>query len=63
MPNEQEEADIPVIGTGMTDDSVITLSGQQLKCLIKDFAKEAIRVELAKAVKRLTGTEDEEDDF
>ena len=52
---------VPVIGSDIPDGDVITLSGAQLKCLIKDYAKKSIKAELAKVLQSLNGPEDEDD--
>ena len=39
MPAMPTESTIPVVKSNFEDEDVITLSGAQLKCLIKDYAK------------------------
>ena len=51
MPAAQPQTEVPAVDDG----DIITLSGAQLKCLIKSFAKEAIRSELTKVLQNLTG--------
>ena len=50
IPAALPKSTIPVVKANFEDEDVITLSGAQLKCLIKDFARQSIKTELAKVL-------------
>ena len=59
MPSPQP---LPVLDQTIDESAVVTLSGAQLKCMVKDFANKCVKEEIVRVLQKLNGPVDEDDE-